>query len=99
MDSGAGASISKIAPLPVRNGVSPSYAWLQAPEPCRALAWLQTRFPDVTTDIWPPRMARGEVVAGAGAAIAPDTLLQRGMRVWYYREIEAEPRMPFDEVI
>ena len=99
MSSGAGAKHSKIAPLPIRHGVSPSYAWLQTPEPCLALAWLVARYPDITTEIWLSRMARGEVVDGAGARIAPDTLLRRGMRVWYYREIEAEPRIPFDEVI
>ena len=49
-------------PLPVRDGVAPSYLWLDQTPDSHALAYLVQRFPDVGTDVWQSRMARGEVV-------------------------------------
>ena len=83
-------------PLPVRDGVGPSYAWLDATEPVPAMAWLGQRFPDVLEATWLDRMARGEVVDAAGAPLEPHTMLRRGMRIWYYRELEAETPIPFE---
>ena len=86
-------------PLPMRDGVGPSYMWLHEEQPGRALAYLMARFADVTEATWRARMARGEVCDSEGAKLGPDSLLQRGMRLWYYREIENEPRIPFDEIV
>ncbi len=73
--------------------------WLNDVDSARTLAYLVARFPDVGEGTWLNRMARGEVVDGAGKRLSPDTELLRGERVWYYREIDAEPRIPFDEII
>ena len=86
-------------PLPMRDGVGPSFMWLHEEHPGRALAYLLARFADVTEATWRTRMARGEVRDSDGAQLGPDSLLQRGMRLWYYREIDNEPRIPFTETI
>ena len=96
---GRQATVNAAIPLPVRDGVAPSYMWLHEQEPGTALAYLLARFADVTEATWLGRMARGEVVDGDGTRLAPDSVLQRGMRLWYYREIDNEPRIPFSETI
>jgi tRNA pseudouridine32 synthase/23S rRNA pseudouridine746 synthase len=96
---GRQAQANAAVPLPIRDGVAPSYLWLNDDAPGCALAYLVARFADVAEATWLDRMARGEVVDGAGQRIVPDSALQRGMRIWYYREIDGEPRIPFDEII
>lgn len=96
---GRQADANAVVPLPLRDGVAPSYLWLDDPEPGPALAYLDARFPDVGAATWLDRMARGDVVDGAGQAIGPGTLLRRGMRIWYYREIARETPIPFEEHI
>jgi tRNA pseudouridine32 synthase / 23S rRNA pseudouridine746 synthase len=96
---GRQADANAFVPLPMRGGVAPSYLWLDDAVPGPALTYLAARFPDVGEDTWRSRMARGDVVDGSGAPIAPGTMLRRGMRIWYYREIEAETPIPFEEHI
>lgn len=96
---GRQADANALVPLPLRDGVAPSYLWLDDPAPGAALDYLSARFPEVGAAVWRARMARCDVVDGAGRAIAPETLLKRGMRLWYYREIEAETPIPFEETI
>ncbi|MES2901182.1 MAG: pseudouridine synthase [Pseudomonadota bacterium] len=96
---GRQADANAFVPLPIRDGVAPSYVWLDDPVPGAALAWLLARFPGVDESTWRDRMARGEVVDGKGSAILPHSLLQRGARIWYYRELATEVAIPFDEVI
>lgn len=96
---GRQADANAHVPLPVRDGVAPSYLWIDDTAPGAALAYLVGRFPDIGEAVWRDRMARREVLDGGGAVLAPDTGLQRGMRIWYYREIEAETPIPFEERI
>jgi tRNA pseudouridine32 synthase/23S rRNA pseudouridine746 synthase len=96
---GRQADANARVPLPIRNGVAPSYLWLPDAGALRMLAFLAQRFPDVDQDDWRLRMARGEVVDGAGAPLAPDSPVRRGTRIWYYRELEAETPIPFDEQV
>ena len=93
------AYVRPVVPLPVREGVAPSYMWLNDVASACALAYLVARFPDVGEATWLERLGRGEVVDGTGKRIAPASVLLHGDRVWYYREIDAEPRIPFDEII
>lgn len=86
-------------PLPVRDGVAPSYLWLPEGRWEHLLAFLVQRFPDVPCATWRSRMARGEVVDGMGAVLGPDSALRRGMRIWYYRELERETPIPFEAQI
>ena len=92
-------TVNGATPLPIRDGVAPSFMWLHEDDPGPALPYLLARFADVSEDTWRGRMARGEVVANDGARLGPDSVLRRGMRLWYYREIDNEPRIPFLETI
>lgn len=87
------------SPLPIRDGVAPSYVWLQQGPWPHMLAFLCERFPDVAPATWQQRMARGEVVDGAGAPLLPDSPYRRGICVFYYRELEGETPIPFREQI
>lgn len=88
------------APLPLKDGVAPSYLWLP-PEPwSELLIFLCARFPAVSEQAWRQRMARGEVVNSAGMAMTAQTPYRRGECIFYYRELEGgEIEMPFEEQI
>lgn len=97
---GRQADANAFCPLPMRDGLAPSYLWV--PDEARGgalLAFLRATFPLVAEAAWRDRLARHEVVDAAGAVMQPDTVLQRGMRLWYYREVEAETPIPFEETI
>jgi tRNA pseudouridine32 synthase/23S rRNA pseudouridine746 synthase len=86
-------------PLPIREGVSPSYLWLPAGEWENMLTFLEERFPDVGPATWISRMSRGEVVDANGIRIDPDSPYRRGACIFYYREMEGETPIPFAENI
>ncbi|WP_230541630.1 RluA family pseudouridine synthase [Janthinobacterium sp. FW305-129] len=87
------------APLPMRDGVAPSYLWLPEGQWPDMLTFLIERYPQISAAQWLDRMARGEVVDGDGAALGPDSAYRRGMRIFYYRELERETPIPFQEEI
>jgi tRNA pseudouridine32 synthase/23S rRNA pseudouridine746 synthase len=86
-------------PLPIRDGVAPSYLWLPEGDWPDMLAFLVHRYPLVPAENWVNRMARGEVVNGDGVALNPASAYRRGMRIFYYRELERETPIPFREEI
>ena len=86
-------------PLPMRDGVAPSYLWLPEGQWPDLITFLVARFPDVEASTWYERMARNEVVDGDGNPLAPHSPFRRGMRIFYYRELEAETPIPFAEEI
>ena len=55
------------------------------------------RFAAVARAQWLERMARGRVVQGDGQSVTPQTPFRVGLEVHYYREVSAEPPIPFDE--
>lgn len=87
------------APLPVREGVSPSYIWLPDGHWSTVLSFLLDRFPDVGEATWLERMRKEEVRDGAGARLVPDSPFRRGACVFYYRELHQETPIPFAEKI
>jgi len=87
------------APLPIRDGVAPSYLWLPQGDWENMLSFLVARFPLVGAADWIDRMARGEVVTGDGVKLHPGSQFRRGMRIFYYRELERETTIPFEEQI
>jgi len=87
------------APLPMRDGVAPSYLYLPEGKWPDLITFLVARFPDVTEASWRERMARHEVVDGDGKVLAPHSAFKRGLRIFYYRELEAETPIPFKEEI
>ncbi len=86
-------------PLPLRDGVAPSYIWLPAGPWSCLLDFLVARFPHVDSATWTRRMLQGEVVDAQGRRLLPDTPHRAGLCVFYYRELEAETPIPFEETI
>lgn len=87
------------APLPLRDGVAPSYLWLPAGHWPDLLSFLVQRFPHVAETVLRGRLERGELVDEAGRALACSSAYRPGSRIWYYREVPAETPVPFEEVI
>jgi len=84
---------------PARNGVGPSCIGLPAGAWPTTLDFLTERFPAIPRGIWHQRMAQGDVVDEHGVQLAPHSAYQGHRRVYYYRAVPDEPRIPFDEVI
>ncbi|MEW9899577.1 pseudouridine synthase [Chitinivorax sp. PXF-14] len=87
------------APLPIRDGVAPSYLWLPDEPWPMLLPFLRARFPDVAEASWLSRMARGEVADDRGVRLAPDSAYPRGRCIYYYRELDDETPIPFEATI
>ena len=61
--------------------------------------FLVHQFPAISAHEWSHRMAAGNVVDEHGVAVTPTRAFEAGLRIYYYRALEIEPRIPFDEVI
>ena len=84
---------------PMRDGVSASCVALpHGPWP-RLIDFLAERLPAVSAAQWAQRMAAGRVLDDTGHPLGPDAAYAHGTRVYYYRELEAEPAIPFEETI
>jgi tRNA pseudouridine32 synthase/23S rRNA pseudouridine746 synthase len=88
--------------IPSRRGVSASCIALPydkaAPWP-RVIDFLSERLRAVSRDAWSQRMARGEVLDEAGQPLPPQAPFTPGVRVYYYRELDHEPVVPFEETV
>jgi tRNA pseudouridine32 synthase/23S rRNA pseudouridine746 synthase len=84
------------APLPLRDGVAPSYVWLPAGDWPNMLAFLLSRFPAVDPAVWRSRLQRSEVVTQSGAVLSASSPYCARERIFYYREIHDESRVPFE---
>ena len=94
------AEANAYVPLPIRDGVAPSYLWLLETRAGGMLRFLAERFPDVPEAAWARRLARGEIVDAKGMPLGADSHVRQGMRIWYYRELEApETPIPFQEQV
>lgn len=60
------------------------------------LDFLVERFPAIARTVWLQRMADGEVVDEFGLAVTPDRPYRGHLRVYYYRALPDEPRVPFE---
>lgn len=63
------------------------------------LEYLIIKFPDINPGVWQQRMLEGKVHWHDGTLITIDSLFRPQQRVYYYREVEAEPVIPFEEEI
>lgn len=63
------------------------------------LAFLKQRFPKIPPQVWERRVAEGKVLSDDGTPITPGTPYAPQKRVFYFREIENEPVIPFTEEI
>jgi tRNA pseudouridine32 synthase/23S rRNA pseudouridine746 synthase len=93
------AAANAVVPLPVRDGVAPSYLWITETRAGGMLAFLEERFSAIAGPSWAERLARGDVVDAQGTPLHADSHVRQGMRIWYYRELEHETPIPFEEGI
>lgn len=84
----------------MREGVSASALACPA-GPWQLLAdFLAERLPLVTRAEWLARLAGGEVLDAGGQPLPPEAPYRgHGARIYYYRRLDAEPEIPFEESI
>lgn len=87
------------APLPTIDGVAPSYCWLPEGHWPTMLDFLIHQFPHISADILLARMIKNEIVAENGDVLLPNAPYRPHSRIFYYREIPDEPKIPFNETI
>jgi len=63
------------------------------------LEYLIIKFPYIDAQIWRQRIADGKVHRHDGSLITTQSLFQPQQRIYYYREVENEPSIPFKETI
>ena len=63
------------------------------------LEYLQVRFPGIAAEVWSQRMVAGRVHWHDGSLINERSPFRPQQRVYYYREVAAEPQVPFAEQI
>lgn len=71
----------------------PAGAWPQV------IDFLAHRFPSVSRDEIAARMRRGDVLDEHGLFISPDRQYRPNLKIFYYRNIPTEARIPFDEIV
>ena len=96
---GPGVSAPLNAALPIRDGVGASCVSLPEGSWATITDFLVQRFPAQPRTVWLQRMHSGEVVDETGAAVSPTQPYRSRLRVYYYRTLETEARIPFDEVL
>ena len=86
-------------PLATRDGVGPSCVGLpQGPWPT-IVEFLVARFPGITRDAWMARIEANDVVDEHGVPVTAQRRYQAPLRVYYYRTLDAEVRIPFEEQV
>ena len=90
------ATLPFTPPLPTRDGVGPSTVGLPAGDWPTMLDFFVDRFPAVTEAAWRARMDAGDVVDDAGRPIRPNAPYRGRQRLYYYRTLAEEPRIPYE---
>ena len=85
-----------IAPIP---SVVTLPAGIGGEDPANLLDFLDRRFPRVGREVWRRRIAGGKVRWADGEAVRPGGPYRPGARLHYFREVQAEPEVPFREEI
>ena len=88
------ARLTEMFVPPLRDGVAASRVGVGDGRFATLLAFLVARFPAVVD--WPARLARGDVLAADGRALAADAPCAAGSLLWYWRDPPPEPRVPFE---
>jgi len=88
--------------IPLRDGLSASCVALPQPPAGtrpwpRVLDFLAQRLPRLSPDEWAQRLARGEVLDEAGQPLPPEAPYRGGTRLYYWRTLDDEPAVPFEE--
>ncbi len=71
---------------------------IQKPYPT-LLEFLEKRFPNISKRIWLERLQNDKIMDSEGVPVTQKTLYVTGMTLRYYREVEKETVVPFNETI
>lgn len=63
------------------------------------LEYLVIKFPYIDAQVWVQRMNAGKVHLSDGQLLSPSSPFKPQQRIYYYREVENEPKIPFVEEI
>jgi tRNA pseudouridine32 synthase / 23S rRNA pseudouridine746 synthase len=63
------------------------------------LDFLSERFAGVPSSEWMERMRSGAVLDERGTTLLPDAAYQAHQKIYYYRSVPTEPRIPFEETV
>ncbi len=85
--------------LPTRDGVGPSVTTLPVGDWLLVIDFLMLRFDAIPREEWFARMQNGLVMDENGQAVYPDRPYQANLKIFYYRAIENEVPIPFEENI
>nr|WP_231379589.1 RluA family pseudouridine synthase [Polaromonas sp. CG_9.11] len=85
--------------LPTRHGVGPSCVSLPAGSWPTFTDFLAERFPAITRTTWLERMAAGLVADEFGDPVTAQRPFQGHMRLYYYRALPLEARIPFEAAV
>lgn len=85
--------------LPTKNGVGPSCVGLPAGNWRSITDFLVERFPAITREVWLERMAHQLVTDEFGGLVTPERPYPGPMRIYYYRAVDVEARIPFEEAV
>ncbi len=85
--------------LPLCAGVAPSCVVLPMDGSGSMLDFLAQRIPAVSRMQWVQRMQEGGVVDEHGVAVTPERPFQRNLRLYYYRQLDEEAAIPFEEEV
>ncbi len=86
-------------PIPCFNGVSPSRVIVPQDKWATCLHFLAERLPALSKTQWEERIENGWVLDGEGNPIAPNTRCKAGLKLYYWRYLENEPHIPFEESV
>ncbi|HEY4246731.1 MAG TPA: pseudouridine synthase [Lacunisphaera sp.] len=86
-------------PPPSRNGVGPSSVVLPEGAWPTIAEFLMARFPGIPSGVWAARLTAGAVIDEEGITVDRERRYQPHARIFYYRAIEDEPAIPFEEVV
>lgn len=86
-------------PLPTVEGIGPSCVRVFCGPGRTILEYLTERFPKVERATWLSRLRRGEVVGEDGLPLREDSSCPRDGFIFYYRGLERETPIPFEERI
>ncbi len=90
----------RLAPLPLRDGVAPSFLNLPGGHWPDLLSFLTDRFPHVEPEVLRDRLRRGAVFDHDGMPFTLDSPYPGGYgRIWYYREVPPETPVPFESPV
>ena len=82
--------------IPTRDGVGPSCVGLPGGNWLRVIDFFLERFPKVDREVWLQRMRDGLVLDEQAQAVPPDAAYRPHSRLYYYRHLDLEPRIPFE---